>query len=364
MAPFRTSTVQCGAGALLALASWFVSPASGSPEVEGATSAAPSSCAAEQFVLRSYVIALQTGDVTSGARDAARIASAITPLCRQAIESGRWPGLANELLAHVSDDPALKRVICAIAPPEAGPAIAQWETGDTTAPAAYDLPCAVALFRHRPGDFERVVVPRLGGGGGCAFPDLATRLGEAVGPDERIKLLPTLDFATRTRAQGRDRLYDVLCQHPAARSQALCQAPAVLEPTWAHEARIRRATPRIALHVGLAALFALAISVLRQVRGKNWPALGMSVAASAVTAAALAWIIAGAPTPGAAPPDAPSHVVATVVTLLAALVGGGLAWALIRAARGVALAWCLVHAVVYAVVTALHAWASALDRLC
>jgi hypothetical protein len=302
--------------------------------------------------------------VTSGARDAARISNAITPLCRQAIESGRWPGLASELLAHVSDDPALERVICAIAPPEAGSAIARWETAHEKARAAYDVPCAVALFRHRPEDFERVVVPRLGGSGGCAFPDLATRLGEALGPGERIKLLPTLDFATRTRAQGRDRLYDVLCQHPAAHSQALCQAPAVLEPTWAHEARIRRASPRIALHVGLAVLFGLATSLLRHFRGKNWPARGMSVAASAATAAALAWIIAGAPTPGAAPPAAPSHVVATVATLLAALVGGALAWALIGAARRVALTWCLVHAVVYAVVMTLHAWATASDRLC
>src|SRR5438552_1009504 len=126
MAPWRAS-VPRRAGVLLALACWFTSRASAAPDVEGATSAAPVSCVAEQFALRSYVMALQSGDVTSGARDPARIAKAITPLCRQAIESGRWLGLANELLAHVSDDEAVKRAICTIAPPEALSAIAKWE---------------------------------------------------------------------------------------------------------------------------------------------------------------------------------------------------------------------------------------------
>src|SRR5205823_2387902 len=125
----------------------------------------------------------------------------------------------------------------------------------------------------------------------------------------RIRLLPTLDFATRTRAEGRDRLYEVLCQHPATRTQAVCQAPAVLERTWAHEARIHRAAPWIALHVGLAALFALAACLLRYIRGKVWPAPAMSVVATAATAAALAWIV-------------------------------------------------------YAVVTAVHAWTTVWDRLC
>jgi len=308
MAPWR-AYVPRRAGVLLALAGWFASPASAAADVEDARSAAPASCVAEQFALRSYVMALQSGDVTSGARDPARIAKALTPLCQQAIDSGRWPGLANELLAHVSDDEAVKRAICAIAPPEALSAIAKWETADEDTRASYDLPCAVALFRHRPTDFARVVVPRLGGSGGCAFPSLAARLGEAVGPDERIRLLPTLDFATRTRAEGRDRLYQILCQHPAARTQAVCQAPAVLERTWAHEARVRRAAPWIAFHVGLAVLFALAACLLRYLRGKEWRPSAMSVVATAASAAALAWIV-------------------------------------------------------YAVVTAVHAWTTTWDRLC
>ena len=131
----------------------------------------------------------------------------------------------------------------------------------------------------------------------------------AVAADERIRLLPALDFATRTRAEGRDRLYEILCQQPAARTQPVCQAPAVLERTWAHEARIHRAAPWIALHVGPAALFALAVCLLRYIRGKDSPAPTMSVVATAASAAALAWIV-------------------------------------------------------YAVVTAVHAWTTAWDRLC
>jgi hypothetical protein len=208
------------------------------------------------------------------------------------------------------------------------------------------------------------VAPRLGGAGGCAFPILATLLAEAVGPDERIKLLPVLDFATRTRSEGRDRLYEALCQHPAARAQAVCQAPPVLETTWAHEERIRRATPWIALHVGLAGLFALAACLLRFFLGHGWPASGMSVGASAVTAAALAWIIVSAPTSGDNVLSAMSLVAAFVATPVAALAGGVVAWAFMRAVPGAALAWCLLHAVVYGAVTAVHAWRNVLDRLC
>lgn len=363
MAPWPAS-VPRHAGALLTLTCWFASQASAAPDVEGATSAAPISCVAEQFALRSYVMALQSGDVTSGARDPARIAKAITPLCRQAIDGGRWPGLANELLAHVSTDEAVKSATCAIAPPEALAAIVEWETAPEAARASYDLPCAVALFRHRPEDFARVLVPRLGGSGGCVFPPLAVRLAEALGADERIKLLPTLDFATRTRAQGRDRLYEVLCQHPAARTQAVCQAPAVLERTWAHEARIRRAAPWIALHVGLALLFALAACLLRYFRGDAWPASALSVVATAATAVALAWIVASAPAPGDRASSVMNSPAAMVAASVAALVGGLLAWALVRAARRVALAWCLSQAVLYAVVTAVHVWKSTWDRLC
>jgi len=363
MAPHRASASRV-AGTLLALAFSCVAVAHATPEVEGATAAAPTSCAAAQFALRSYVIALRSGDVTSGARDPGRIAQAITPLCRQAIENGRWPGLANELLARVSQDSATKHAICAIAPPEAWSAIAAWETADEETRAAYDLPCAVALFRHRPEEFARVVVPRLGGSGGCAFPDLATRLGEAVGVYERIKLLPTLDFATRTRAQGRDRLYDVLCQHPAARAQAVCQAPSVLEPAWAHAARIKRSTPAMVFHVGLSVLFAMATCLLRYHRARTWPAAAMSAIATAATAAAVAWIIASAETPGAGALKGLNFVLGLVAAPVAALIGGLLAWALIRNARGAALPWCLLHAVIYGVVTAVHVWRGTWDRLC
>ena len=180
------------------------------------------------------MIAVRTGDLSSGAHDPARIPKAITPLCRQAIDNGRWPGLANELLARVPGDPSLKNVICEIAPPEALSAIVQWETTDDRVRGLYDLPCALALFHHRPEDFAKVVRPRFTATGGCSFPFLATPLAEAVSPAERAAFLPTLDFATRTHAQGRDRLYDVLCQHPAIRAREACQAPAVLEPQWAH----------------------------------------------------------------------------------------------------------------------------------
>jgi hypothetical protein len=338
----------------------LVPPASASADADDARSAAPASCVAEQFALRSYVIALESGDVTSGARDPARIARAITPLCQEAIQNGRWPGLANELLVRASDDPAVKRVLCAIAPPEALSVVTTWEAANDDARASYDVPCAVALFRHRPEDFARIVVPRLGGSGGCAFPDLAARLGEALGAAERIKLLPTLDFATRTRAAGRDHLHEVLCEHPAARANPICQAPAILETTWAHEARIARATPWIALHVGLAVLFTLSVCLLRYHRGKDWPGSKTSAAATAATAAAATWIVIGAKTSGVAAPTATDMGVVVV----AALAAGSLAWAVVRAAPRVALAWCLFHALAYGVVAGLHAWTSAWDRLC
>jgi len=114
MPPLRAS-VRCVAGALLVLATGSAARATAPVDREGATSAAPVACTAEQFALRSYVNALGTGDVTSGARDPARIARAITPSCRQAIDSGRWPGLATELLAHVSGEDAMRRAICAMA---------------------------------------------------------------------------------------------------------------------------------------------------------------------------------------------------------------------------------------------------------
>ncbi|HEY8926235.1 MAG TPA: hypothetical protein VIU64_17755 [Polyangia bacterium] len=364
MASFRAS-VEGGAGALLALLGCcFTSAAVAAPDEENARSAAPVACTAEQFALRAYVIALESGDVTSGARDPARLVEAITPSCRQAIANGRWPGLTNELLAHAAGDGAVKRVLCAIAPPEALSAIAEWERADDETRGAYDVPCAVALFRYRPEDFARVVVPRLSGGGGCEFSLLPMFLGEALRPDERIGLLPTLDFATGTRARGRDHLYEVLCQHPAARTKAACQTPAVLEPTWAHEARIRRATPWIAFHVGLAVLFALGVCLLRYYRGKGWPGPASSGLATAATAAAVTWIVASADTPGAGALNGMNIVLAVVASPVAALIGGALAWILVRAAPSLALLWCLLHAVVYAAVTAVHVWRNAWDRLC
>ena len=362
MAPPGTS-VRAALGALLAVAA-FAAPAPASPDREGATSAAPISCVAEQFALRSYVISRQSAAVTSGDRDPARIVEALTPVCGQAIQGGRWPGLAHELLAHASEDPAVKRVICELAPPEAWSAVVTWESADEETRAAYDLPCAVALFRHRPEDFTRVVVPRLGGAGGCSFPDLAARLGAAVAPAERLQLLPTLEFATRTHAQGRDRLFAVLCEHPAARTQAVCQAPAVLEKTWAHEARIERARTPMALHLGLAALFALAACLLRHYRGTDWPAVTMSVIATVAATAMVTWAITTAPTPGAGPPNARHLVMGVVATPVAALFGALVAWAFIRSARGAALPWCLLHAALYGAVGAFHAWNGAWDRLC
>jgi len=361
MAPFRSS-LHPGAGVLLAVA-WFVSPAWASAELEGAKAAAPVSCVAAQFALRAYVIALQSGDAATAARDPALIVQAITPSCRDAIQGGRWPGLAAELLNQASADPQAKPALCAIAPPEAWAAIALWEGASEEARATYDLPCAVALFRHRPEDFTRIVVPRLGGGGGCAFPDLAARLSEALAPDERVALLPTLDFATRTRARGRDRLYQSLCQHPAARTQAVCQAPAALEPTWAHQARIERAIPAIAFHVGLAVLFALAVVLLRHFRGPGWPAVGMSVVATAGTTATVVWIVATKAT-GDGALNILNDLVAIVAMPVAALLAGLVARAFIRSARGAALPWCLVHAVVYGVITSVHVWAGGMDRLC
>lgn len=348
---------------LLAVASFAASASASSPG-EDATAAAPISCVAEQFALRSYVLSRQSADVTSGARDPARIVQALTPLCRQAVQGGRWPGLAGELLRHASDDPAVKRVVCQLAPPEAWSAIAAWESADEETRAAYELPCAVALFRYRPDDFTRLVVPRLGGSGGCGFPALAAALAEAVHPEERIKLLPTLEYATRTHADGRDRLYAALCQHPAARSQAVCQAPAVLEKTWAHEARLKRARAPIALHLALAALFALAACLLRYYRGVHWPGVTMSVVATVGTTAMVTWVIVSAPTPGGGALNGINFAMATLATPVAALFGGLVAWVFIRAARGAALPWCLLNAAVYAAVSAVHTWTNTWDRLC
>lgn len=359
--------MNAGAGALLALATSFAVRAHASTDPEGARAAAPISCVSAQFALRAYVTALETGDVTSGAQDPTRIPKAITPLCRQAIDDGRWPGLADELLPRATDA-SMRSVLCEIAPPEALSAIAAWETagndGDDSTRAAYDLPCAMALFRHRAADFTKVVLPRIAASSGCSFSDLPRRLGEGLRTDERVALLPTLDFATRTRSQGRDQLFRVLCQHPAARAQAACQAPEVLEPAWAHEARVRRALPAIGFHVGLAASFALAASLLRRRRGKDWPAVWMSVAATAATSAAVAWIITTRTTSGPGTFGASNAVVPLVVAPLAALGGGVLAWVVIRTARRAALPWCLGHAAVYGLVTAVHTWTRALDRLC
>ncbi|HEY4188365.1 MAG TPA: hypothetical protein VGP07_25045 [Polyangia bacterium] len=355
--------MNASAGALLALAILSTARAHAAPDADGAVSAAPTSCSAEQFVLRAYVIAVRTGDIASGAQDPARIQKAITPLCRQAIDNGRWPGLANELLARAVVDPPTKSTICEIAPPEALSAIVQWETADDSVRASYDVPCAVALLRHRPDDFAKVVWPRFANGG-CAFSELPARLGEAVDPAERPALLPTLDFATRTHAQGRDHLYDVLCQDPSTRAQAACKAPAVMEAQWAHQQRIKRAAPGIALRLGLSLLFALAACLLRYFLGKDWPALRMSIAATAITSATVAWLIAAAPTPGTGAPDTLRTLVAMVVAPLAAVAGGAGAWVFIRAARAAALPWCLLHAAVYGLVTAVHAWTRAWDRLC
>jgi len=350
-----------GAGALLAVGVSFTSVALASSDIEGgAVLAAPTSCAAEQFVLRSYVTAVRKGDMVSGAHDPARISEALTPVCREAIQNGRWPGLTTELLARVSTDESLKGVICEIAPPEAMAAIVEWETaGD----AAYDRPCAVALFRHRREDFARLVLPRLGAAGGCEFSDLTLRVGEALTPEERVALLPVLDFATRTRALGRDQLFGVLCQHPAARAQVACQSREAMEPEWAHQARVKRVAPGIGLHVGLALLFGLAASLLRYFRGNAWPAVRMSVAATVVVSATIAWILMTRPSSSFFG-DSLNVVYAMVVAPLVALVAGGIAWAFTRAVRGAALPWCLGHAVLYGTFSAVHAWMGTWDRLC
>lgn len=351
-------------GAVLVFALAYSMQAHASPEGEGAGAAAPTSCVAEQFALRSYVTALRTGDLTSSARNLASLPQTITPLCRQAIENGRWPGLATELLTHVSSDPSLKKAICQIAPPEALSAIIAWQGEQGSARSDYEVDCAVALFRHRPEDFRRIVWPRLGAGAGCAFSPLSIELASALRPEERLPLLPVLDFATTTKAEDRDALYALLCQHPAARTQATCQAPAVLEGQWAHQARVKRATPAICLHAGLAFLFALIASLLWKFRRQEWPAVSMGVTATIATAATITWILVSSPTAGSGALNGLNLALAIPLTPLVATVAGAIAWAYLRKARAAALPWCLVHAAIYGVVSATHAWTTAWDRLC
>lgn len=351
-------------GALLAFGLTCSVQARASSEEEGASSAAPTSCVVEQFALRSYVTALRTGDTTTPARDPARLPQAITPLCRQAIESGRWPGLATELLSRVSGDPSLKKVICQLAPPEAFSAIIAWESKEDDDRSGYDVDCAVALFRHRTDDFKRIVWPRLSAGAGCAFSPVALQLGSALRPEERVALLPVLDFATNTRGEGRDSLYSSLCEHPAARTQAACQQPAALEPRWAREARVKRAVPWIAFHAGLALLFALAASLLWRSRREDWPAVSMGVSATMATSATITWILVSAPTPGGGALNGLNLVAAILMAPLVAVIAGAVAWASLRKARDAALPWCLLLAAIYGIVNAMHAWTTAWDQLC
>jgi len=335
-----------------------------SPEGEGAWEAAPTSCVVEQFALRAYVTALRSGVANSPARDPARLSQAITPVCRQAIQNGRWPGLATELLSRVPDEPALQNVLCQIAPPEALSVIATWEGKEGDARRGYDVACALALFRYSPAEFKRVVWPRLTAGTGCAFAPLAVPFIAALRPDERLGLLPLLDFATQTRARDRDRLYDLLCQHPAAREQTPCQAPAALETEWAREARLKRAVPGIVLHSGLALLFAVAASLLWKFRRQSWPAVGMGVAATIATSATLTWIHLLAPAAGSAAPGGPAATSAIFVVLSVAAVSGAGAWTFLRRFAAAALPWCLAHAIVYALARAIHAWTAATNQLC
>jgi len=254
---------------VLAFALACVNCARASADEEGAWAAAPTSCVVEQFALRSYVTSLRSGDVTLPARELAQLAQGITPLCSQAIENGRWPGLATELLSHASGDPSMKKVICQIAPPEALSAIVEWEEDDEGTRSGYDVDCALALFRYRPADFKRRVWPRLTSRTGRQLAPLAHALSAALHPDERLALLPLLDFTTENRVQGRDDLYGVLCQSALASAQPACHAPAALEEQWAHEGRVQRAATRVGLLAGLALLFVLTATVLWKTRRRS-----------------------------------------------------------------------------------------------
>ena len=323
---------------------------------------APAACEYAALVLK-YVLAFRAGDTAQGVRDPTRIRQVMTPECRRAVKEGKWPALARTLLSLAAADDVFKYETCEIAPPEALLTITDWEKASPN--FGYDTPCAVALLRGRPADFEKIVVPRLiDTSDECRRVGRAAQIAERLHPEERGILLPTLEAATATRAQGRDSLYTVVCKGEPARSANACHARPALEGQWAKEARFRRAVPESAFHAGLAFFYGLACFVLWFRFPRVWPATAMGVLGTAGVCIALAWLIMTAPTPGAGALNVVGYLGAMIATPAAALAGALIAWAAIRVIKIPALAWCLAQVVLYPIVTIANVWSHTGAGLC
>jgi hypothetical protein len=324
---------------------------------------APEPCAEAARVLRA-VVAAQQGGAPGSAGAPGRIESAMTPACRDAVARGWWPALAQALVGLAATDPAFAVETCALAPPEAMPAIAAWERAPGRT-FAFEAACDVALYRGSPADFRAIVGPRLTVKYGvCQLSRVAANLGARLRPDERAGLLPALEFATRERLEGRDALFRVVCAGEPARSAPACRASATLEPAWAESAHWHRAASGLFLHLGLALAYGLAAVLtwyfLREAALDTFWAL-LGAAASAV---ALSVLVMTEPTPGAGPLNALGYGFAAVVSPFVAAGAALVAWAARRLMKIPGVPISLVGMLVYAGCASAYVWREAAGSMC
>lgn len=335
--------------------------ASGEPP----SASAPAVCARAQAVLDrmdGYAKLDATGTL---AIDANRFREVVDPPCRHAIEQGHWPVLRQRLLSLADASPSLRAMACETLPRGLGPVISDWETSGERVRDGYDVACATALLRSDPQAFARVVAPRLTAAAGCNLAHLTTGLAEALDTRERGVLLPALAHATRARLLGRDELYGRVCTNESLRAEAPdCRAEPRLEERWIWEARLRRAMPVLAWHIGGALLYGVLCLVLWAKLRSRWPGTAMSRVGTMATVAFAAWSVVTAARGGEGALSAMNFVAGMIALPVAALGGAVLAWVGVRALKIPPLPWCLAQMVLYGVVSACYVWEHTWWALC
>lgn len=321
-----------------------------------AARATPPACTAAAEALQTFSVQFDTWAPGSPQRDPAKLLDAISPDCRRALLDGQWPALASTLLPLAEKHDDLKAAACELAAPEAFSRILEWTRVAVGSDQAwtYDAVCAKALLRYRRADFDRIVEPVLANPPGSML--LALRLAEGLKPEERGVLSSALDAATARKAPGRDELFRLVCGADSARAISACQAPTSLELQWAAAERRRKAAPALAVHFGLALLYAITCALLSRRSRGDALLVALGIAGTSGSSVALAWFVLADPGHGAGEISGISGLLALLVTPVAALAGAVVGWLALRVAKVPALPWCLAQGALYAAVAGTFVW--------
>jgi hypothetical protein len=182
---------------------------------------------------------------------------------------------------------------------------------------------------------------------------LVSDLARTIRPEERLRLLPALDLATRHKQIGRDELYALVCVTPQARSAHACaDSPPELASRWNRQDDWKYFVQHDAAHWIAAIAYAVrGIVAVRRNQRVGWQFAGIGAAAVFTF---MMWAVVTAPSGEGALPGFFGALLAVALTPLAIAAGFALAWVAVRKMNGSGAWMCILEAMLYVYLVLAH----------